>query len=223
MKNVVGYLTRYHDGYHGQDGQGYNYIFAKNGVFIYSDNGFISARIPIAQCEVRGLAEEYPMAILNKGKIPGSLFDLAYSNIMANKGKETYFAITWDNGYHLWKTLQEGLEAHVEYTARVNTIMDIHSHPNMRAFFSHGDDKDEQGFRLSCIVGYPDGSPEVSVRVGVYGNYLPLAWNDVFDGSLKEIRDTAVVPEVDNHAIPCEDVAQQNNYRRHWWDGLFSL
>ncbi|MBA7525204.1 hypothetical protein ES705_17353 [subsurface metagenome] len=52
----VGHLTKYPDGLSGERGIYYNYILASNGLFIEAESPLIAARIPVAECEVRGLA-----------------------------------------------------------------------------------------------------------------------------------------------------------------------
>jgi len=62
-------------------------------------------------------------------------------------------------------------------------LCDLHSHGNMRAFWSSTDDADEQSARLFAVIGKLDTEPEVRVRVGVYGYWMPLPITAVFTGS----------------------------------------
>jgi hypothetical protein len=69
-----------------------------------------------------------------------------------------------------------------------NTIMEIHSHNRMPAFFSDGDNAGEKkGFRLFGVLGGIDDGhqmPEIRMRVGIYehfweipaGQILSLPW-----------------------------------------------
>jgi hypothetical protein len=41
-----------------------------------------------------------------------------------------------------------------------------------------------------------DGVPVVKLRIGVYGYFYPIAWNDVFDGSLTGAVESAEIEEV---------------------------
>ena len=59
-------------------------------------------------------------------------------------------------------------------------MYDLHSHGNMRAFFSQTDNADEQGARLYAVIGRLDSEPEMRLRVGVYGYWLPLPLTAVF-------------------------------------------
>ena len=69
-------------------------------------------------------------------------------------------------------------------------ICDLHSHGNMRAFFSQTDNADEQGARLYAVIGRLDSEPEMRLRVGVYGYWLPLPLTAVFtnNGPFKDLH-----------------------------------
>ena len=220
MPAIVGYLTKYPNLYEGEPGAGYNYIFAKNGVFIHSQNKFLSACIPTCECMIRGLEPEVPSVIMINGKIPQALFDLAFNTSLVKKEKETYFAITWDGKYRLFMTEQAGIPGHVRYTTMENTVMDIHSHGHLPAYFSGGDNRDEQGFRLSCLIGDLNKAPRVSLRIGVYGSFYTLKWTDVFDGSLNGVIDNAEEVLGENE-LSLESGLPEDYSGWHWWDRLF--
>ena len=59
-------------------------------------------------------------------------------------------------------------------------ICDLHSHGNMRAFWSATDDTDEQGSQLYAVIGKLDMEPEIRLRVGVYAYWQPLPVTAVF-------------------------------------------
>jgi len=62
-------------------------------------------------------------------------------------------------------------------------VCDLHSHGNMRAFFSQTDDADEQATKAYVVIGKLDTEPEIRLRVGVYGCWQPLPVTAVFTGS----------------------------------------
>ena len=74
-------------------------------------------------------------------------------------------------------------------TADDTIICDLHSHGNMRAFFSLTDNADEQGARLYAVIGKLDSEPEMRLRVGVYGYWHPLPLTAVFtnNGPCKDL------------------------------------
>jgi hypothetical protein len=53
----------------------------------------------------------------------------------------------------------------------------------MSAFWSSTDDTDEQGARLYAVIGKLDTTPEIRLRVGVYGYWRLLPVTAVFTGS----------------------------------------
>jgi PRTRC genetic system protein A len=69
----------------------------------------------------------------------------------------------------------------VKYEVIQDTLLDIHSHGGMGAFFSGTDDKDEQGLKLSMVFGKLDAEPEYDLRIGVYGYYARLSFEEVFE------------------------------------------
>ena len=74
-----------------------------------------------------------------------------------------------------------------EYPDYLIHVMDIHSHNVMPARFSATDDNDEKSTRLYAVVGRLNRVfPEISVRAGCAGEFIPIAAEDVFDMSFKE-------------------------------------
>lgn len=177
----VGYLTNYKEGLAGEPGLFYNYVLADNGLFVEAENPLLRVSVLIADAEVRGLRPKEEGVELVKGKIPRYLFNLALSVLFIDRYRERYLAVTWDNGYHIRDTSEETSECSVKYGNLPSTVMDIHSHGSMRAHFSLTDDQDEQGLRLSMVVGRLDTLiPDVDVRVSVYGYFKYVSFDEVF-------------------------------------------
>ncbi|GAI99784.1 unnamed protein product, partial [marine sediment metagenome] len=162
----AGYLTNHKEGLAGEPGLFYNYVLADNGLFIEAENNLLRASVRIADVRVRGLEPKEDRVELIRGKIPPYLYDLALSVLFVDRYKERYLSITWDGGYRIWDSSQETSECSVKYSNLPSTVMDIHSHGSMWAHFSYVDDQDEQGLRLSMVVGRLDTMiPDVSVRI----------------------------------------------------------
>ena len=187
--NFVGYLVKRPDGLYGERGLYYDYVLASNGVFIEAEGSLLAARVPVAHAQIRGLAPLKPMVVLRHGLIPQRHFDLALSAMMVDTSRERYVAVTWNDGYHLYIPEQEGTGGGVEYQVGDNVVFDLHSHGRMAPFFSTTDNKDEQGLKLYGVVGKLDKTPEVRLRVGVYGYHHPISWGDAFEGSLYGVED----------------------------------
>jgi len=87
---MVGYLTNYPDGLEGERGMYYDYVLASNGLFIEAEGKLIAARVPVAACEIRGLAPLESKFVLRYGRIPQRFFDLALSAFLVDTSKERY-------------------------------------------------------------------------------------------------------------------------------------
>jgi len=178
----VGYLLNKKEGLGGEPGLFYDYLLAENGLFIRARNPLIEVTVCISEVEIRGLSPLDERIDLVHGKIPRRLYDLSLSVLMASSDREQYLAITWENEYRLRIPRQDRSGASVEYHPILNPVMDIHSHGSMRAFFSSTDDGDEQGLRLYMVVGRLDTLlPEVELRLGIYGYFVSLSVDEVFD------------------------------------------
>lgn len=202
--NPVGYLTKYPDRLVGERGQFYDYLLAGNGLFIEAEGPLFAARVPVSWCDVRGLEPTEPKLALRYGKVAKYLFDLALNTMLTTPDKERYAAVTFSGGYHIYVPPQEGSGARVQYETGDHVLLDMHTHPKMPARFSSKDNEDETGLKLYAVIGtlgeYSQVKPEmtydeqmdclqancpaVSLRVGVYGYFHPIAWKDVFDGDL---------------------------------------
>lgn len=228
----VGYLKKHIDGLEGERGLYYDYVLASNGLFIEAEGNLIAARVPVAECEIRGLAPLEPKVVLRHGRIPRHFFDLALNTMLTTPDKERYVAVTWNDGYiyvagknqkgtgayHIVVPKQaadkehfgEGIDAGhgsgagVAYLSPDNVLLDMHTHPKMRAVFSFTDNRDETGLKLYGVIGhcgsyvevtddmdhemamgYMQGNcPAIRLRAGVYGYFYEVPWKDVFEGDL---------------------------------------
>ena len=52
----MGYLVNRPAGLAGVQGIGYDYVLGAGGVYVQSESAQLTARVPVAPCEVRGLA-----------------------------------------------------------------------------------------------------------------------------------------------------------------------
>ncbi len=184
----VGYLLNRGESLNGEPGLFYDYIVAGNGLFIrtsrknLAQNTLIEATICIGPVEIRGLSPLEERIELVHGKIPRRLYDLSLSVLMASSDREQYLAITWEEEYRLRMPSQERSETSVKYDKLPSSIMDIHSHGHMKAWFSCTDNEDEQGLKFYMVVGKLNTLlPDVELRLGVYGYFAPLSIDEVFD------------------------------------------
>ena len=177
----VGHLINREAALEGERGLFYDYIFARDGVYIQARNNLIEATISVGYADIKGLAPLEEKIILLHGKIPWRLYDLAYSTFLTDRNRERYVAIVWVDGYHLRVPDQDREPGSVKYQTESNVVMDMHSHGTMTAWFSGTDDRDEQALRLYMVVGKLDTLiPEIELRIGVYGYFAPVETREVF-------------------------------------------
>jgi PRTRC genetic system protein A len=182
----VGYHIASFEPWGGPRGPFYDYILAGDGLWIEAENRLLLARVPVATAEVRGLPPFGSLLKLAHGLIPARLFDLAFNVMLASPRREVYVAVVWDGEqYSLRVPEQKGKAAGVRFDEPDNVILDLHSHPGMPARFSGTDDRDEQGLRLYGVVGR---GPALSLRIGVYGYFMEVAPDIIFEGTLSGIR-----------------------------------
>ncbi len=224
----VGYLVKYPDRLEGERGQLYDFVMAANGLFIEAEGPLLAARVPVAECEIRGLAPLEMKVVLRYGKIPQPCFDLALNWMLTDKYKERYAAIVWDGQYHLKIPRQaaaeeavaggedegHGAEMGVAYENPDRVILDLHSHAKLKAFFSPHDNRDETGFKLYGVLGKMDVQPQVLLRAGVYGYHAEIPWSDVFEGHLDGVDDACledlVLDEPEESLLEREEVTGED-------------
>lgn len=182
MPSPVGYLVNTTEGLKGDPGLFYDYVMAGNGLFLKAKNAHLAATVCIAEQMVRGLAPLETTVQLIHGKIPLRFLNLALSMFCIKPDIEQYLAITWQgSSYSLNVPSQKQSAASVTYDVIPDTVLGMHSHGVMDAFFSGTDDQDEQGFSLYAVVGDLRGlCPTAELRLGVYGYFMHLDNSEVF-------------------------------------------
>ena len=186
----VGYLVNHPGGLSGVQGVGYDYVLGSGGLYVQTQGAHLTARVPVAPGEVRGLAPVAEKVQLSHGLIPAQLFELGLRWFQDDPDTERLFAVRWDGrAYRLVVPPQAGTTTRLAYLPPAGVVAEFHSHGTSRAFFSATDDRDEQGFRIYGVVGRLDAlQPELSLRVGVYGHFGPLEWSQAFDGPDPGVR-----------------------------------
>ena len=186
----MGYLVNHRGGLAGAHGIGFDYVLGCGGVYVQSQGAHLTARVPVASCEVRGLAPVAEKVQLTHGPIPAQLFELGLRWFQDDPDTERLFAVRWDgDAYRLVVPPQAGTATRLAYQPPAGVVAEFHSHGGSRAFFSATDDRDEQGFRIYGVAGRLDAPlPELSLRVGVYGHFAPVDWSQVFDGPQPGVR-----------------------------------
>lgn len=183
-------------------GLAYDYVLAGDGLYLLAENRYLDVRVPVVTTLVRGLPPVYPSFELKTGKLPQDLWQhmVAVARSWTAREHEVMLIVTYEGtgGYQLFVPRQATSSTSVLYRRRDPTVLEIHSHHRFPARFSPVDDADEQGLCLYGVVGRLDRErPEVALRVGAYGYFLPVAWESVFDGDKGGFRDMFIEPTED--------------------------
>ena len=225
MPKPVGHLINYQEGLYGERGLYYDYIVAADGIFIEAENPLLAARIPINDCEIRGLAPIGAKLSLTYGSIPQRFFDLTLDLFLSDSEIEHYVAITGKAGYHFCIPVQDKEAGRVVYEVGTSVVLEMHSHGHGGAGFSGVDNKDETGLKLYGVVGKLNATPIVKLRIGVYGYFRELFWNEVFDGSLAGALEYEEKEVIDDHELHGDIDGQhgysENSRGRLWWNRWF--
>ena len=201
---VVEYLVA-RDGIPTRQGLAFDYLLAGDGVYLVASNDALEVRVPIAGCSVRGLPPVYPACNLKHGRLPQWIWDAIVwaAHVGYMRGREVLLAVTFDPsvGYRLTVPPQVAGPESVVYRPPTAAVLEVHSHQTHPAIFSATDDRDEQGLRLYGVIGRLGAErPEVALRVGAYGHFLPVPWETAFDGDRGLFRDVhcETTPEEDS-------------------------
>ncbi len=189
--NLAGYIVRTRGGDIGTRGSVYTYIMAGNGLWLEAENPLLEARIQLSSLPVRGLPLLKPRLELRHGKVPQYLVAQAVFTMSASSEWEMYAAIAWDGEkYELVWPAQERTAASVVFDTVPHTVVGLHSHGRMGAFFSGIDDRDDQGFQVEVVVGKLDRLvPAAGARLCIYGYHAPVELREVLAGLAPWIKE----------------------------------
>lgn len=171
---------------------GYEYIWASNGIFLRAENRFAHVLIPIVpapQLTVRGLYPLAPSVKLKMLKMPICLLSDVYADARKSSTSngplnEALYRFHVDGQtIRVVRPKQDTSPTHVHTVGDggPDVILEIHSHGNMKAYWSATDNTDEKGFRFYAVVGRLDSSmPQIRLRLGVYGYHYQISQDTLF-------------------------------------------
>jgi PRTRC genetic system protein A len=175
----------------------YAYVMAGNGIFLYAKREYLEVLIPISGLTIPGLPLLEPF--VRMPRVPVVVMQYILKASQANLPDEMLFWFHFDSSQQKWKVNVPAQVCHPTSVIPIDrndpmgstALIDLHSHARMEAFFSRTDDKDEQGFRIFAVHGRVNDKPEISVRVGVYGNHWDIPANFVFElpGEIRDAYD----------------------------------
>lgn len=179
----------------------YEYVLAKNGLFVVAANHDLRVQIQLAEL---ALAEDLKLlvesAVLRAPAVPYALLHVVLESARRHLPNEAMYQFTHEeNGERFtrgWTCRMPRAFATptaLEYEDDPDTLIDLHSHGTMPAFFSSTDDADEKGFRFYVVIGNVDTpTPTIAARVGIYGRMLNVDPRTLFDniGNFQTIEES---------------------------------
>jgi PRTRC genetic system protein A len=169
----------------------YQYVLAGNGLWIRAEDSRMEALVQIEPVRLYGLAELAPLAELKVDRVPGVWLRSVLDSARKRMPNEAMYEFIWDGSRNhavtrTWRCVapaQATTPTGIKFEDDGLAVIDLHSHNSMPAFFSATDDADEQGLRFYAVIGRIDtDTPEIRVRVGVYGHFMDVPADTVFDG-----------------------------------------
>lgn len=171
----------------------YQYVVAANGLFIRAEDSRLEALVKVATARLTGLADLVQGANLKIDRVPGVWLRSVLASARQHMPNEAMYQFWFDGEpgnykpsvQRTWRCSmprQIQTATAVKYNDLGQTVIDLHSHNSMPAFFSSTDDADEQGLRFYAVIGRIDTDhPEIRVRVGVYGHFMDVPADMIFD------------------------------------------
>jgi PRTRC genetic system protein A len=168
-------------------GKAYAYVMDGEGLKKFTTCRHFSAVVPVARAIIPGLPV-LGCGLQMRYRLPAGHLAAMLRDARAEsweQPRETMYHVRVRDGMtRITKPPQDGGAGHLAYqTGDARDIaVDVHSHHQMSAFFSSTDVRDEQGRRIYAVIGKIFTRPQIRVRVGVYGHYLPVRVSEVFNG-----------------------------------------
>jgi PRTRC genetic system protein A len=167
------------------DGVLYEYVAAGNGLFVRAQRPGLAAMVRIGNIGMRGLADVQPYCMVER-RVPMRLFSWMLTRAYQVGHNEILFYLTgarpWTVNVPMQKVSSAGVIP-LSYDAGADTLIELHSHNFMDAFFSATDTEDEKsGFRVYSVIGRLNSPhPQIITRVGIYGHFGAVPSMNVYE------------------------------------------
>jgi PRTRC genetic system protein A len=173
-----------------ESGKAITYIVDALGTYAQAKRPGLDVRIPISvhQQPIKGLAILEPYLRLEP-LVPETILDEMWAQSCLATPNEILFHLLLVNGawqLHIPDQIQtvgtcEPIQKGIGSTTH-QTLIEIHSHGAIGAFFSQTDDADEEsGFRIYGVMGNVRNAPEIMLRVGLFGHAWHIPPGLIFD------------------------------------------
>jgi PRTRC genetic system protein A len=168
----------------------YDYVLAANGVYIRAKRTGLYAQFPVTIGAIHDLQALEDKIVFEYPRVPERIVAemLERSRRVVFPNVEVLFHLVYEA--EAW-TLYEPPQVRNGWSVRpaedgpgssyARAIIEVHSHFSERAFWSPGDNQEEQGFRIYAVLGNVQAKPELVTRVGVYGHHWIIPAAIVFE------------------------------------------
>lgn len=159
------------------------YLWAGNGIFRSVSRTEFNATITHRLVTTPGLTELLPGFELLVPQVPQDKVKSIIDRINQHPDLEQLFYLYWQGtAWEVIRPEQEctstsciSLEQYPEPAA-----IEIHSHGSMGAFFSSTDDREENGCRISTVIGRNNNQLEIISRVCAHGLFLNVSSDRIY-------------------------------------------
>ena len=164
----------------------YSYVAAANGLFISAQRQGLHVLLPLTRFKGRlhALQKLEPVLYLVQ-RVPLDLLRLMITHSRRVMPNEALFYLWHDGSWKISMPDQhatQGTVKPVDDYPPGDVLIEVHSHNSMPACFSSMDDRDETGFKVYGVLGKLQADrPELALRVGVYGHFVPVTIDQVFE------------------------------------------
>jgi len=169
----------------------YQYLWGRDGLYIRAERENLKALIyHTATMPTRGLAEIKP-EIQVPSRVPVELLGglLGYSAQCSPKWSLFYLLFEPSDDYNPWRMVIPNQLQAIGSSELVDpnnanaakALVEIRSKGAELASFSDEDDRSQTGFRFYAALGMVDRSPEIDLRIGIYGHFMSLAACNLFE------------------------------------------
>jgi PRTRC genetic system protein A len=160
------------------------FIWAGNGIFRSVTRREFQAVVYHLEVHTPGLPELVQEFKLLVPPVPPTKVEAIIEQIQQEPDLEQLFYLYWRGDR--WEVLYPEQECTPSTCIAGDrfpepAVIEIHSHGAMGAFFSGTDDLEEDGCRISTVIGRSNGQLEIISRVCVHGLFLPIPSNLIYE------------------------------------------
>lgn len=162
----------------------FDYVLAAQGVIKRVSTPHFEAAFVVAEGLVRGLPVYPGLGVwLRVPRVPVELLGDVVQHARSLGRVEQMYHLRWSGKWSVTLPEQQAGAGRVRYDVGDDgdVVIDLHSHHTMAAYFSRTDDRDELGCRFYSVIGTLDDEPTLVTRVGVYGDYMRVFNEVIYD------------------------------------------